>query len=530
MSASRILVVEDDAIIAMHLESTLERLGYVPLGPMASGEDALEQVAALQPDLVLMDIGLAGKLDGIATGARLREQFDLPVVYLTAHSDADTIARARATLPVGYLTKPFQETSLLTTVEIALQTQEVMRRLRASESAARAAAARETALERQLLLAQKTESLRVMAGGVAHNFNNLLMVVLVSLEQLGTQADSEAAGLVNDARRAAERAAQISGFLLSYLGQNRPNRQARSVGRELRELLPLLQIGIPGEVGIKLDEGMDDPWVTVDAAELRQVVVNLVTNAWEAIETKRGFIRISLRKIERDAQDTAVELGEPRGRGTWACLEITDEGVGMDTVTRQRMFDPFFTTKFPGRGLGLCVALGIVRANGGTIEVQSAPSQGTVARVLLPLSAPAERAAQLEAETPSTPRVRAPRAGAVLVVDDEPPVLKVTRRVLERRGHQVLTATTGPEALALLAAREKDIGCVLLDLSMQGMDGWQILSAIRLSQPDTFVIVATGYDLAQVRTEHHAERPDGWLQKPYTTVDLDAVLPRPNLQ
>jgi two-component system cell cycle sensor histidine kinase/response regulator CckA len=243
------------------------------------------------------------------------------------------------------------------------------------------------------------------------------------------------------------------------------------------------------------------------------VLVNLVTNAAEAAALGGHSVRIALR----------AQLGDPPG----ACLEVSDNGPGMDATTRERIFDPFFSTKLTGRGLGLPVSLGLVRAAGGTLEVDSEPGRGTTVRVLLPASTAEELTHQPLARAASLIR-RVPRPGAVLVVDDDPLVLKASRRALQQQGHMVVSATSGPEALSLFEAQGDRIGAAVVDLSMPGMDGWQVLAALRQRRADLFVVVVSGYDVAELCFETREVEPDRWLQKPFSSAQLTALLSQPS--
>jgi len=242
-------------------------------------------------------------------------------------------------------------------------------------------------LERSLQEAQKHESLGIMAAGIAHHFNNLLTVVLgnLDLSLRAVPVSSAARGFLEQAEQAADRAADLSRSLLTYLGQG--PREARQVdlGRSVQEILPMIESAAPAGVRFELDIRPGCPSVKVDVADLRQVVTNLVTNAFESMEGRQGTVRVTVRAAEEAAPpERAVSVGSLSGEGPWACLEVTDTGTGMDSETLNRVFDPFFTTKFTGRGLGLAVTQGIVRSCGGLIFLESEPGKGARACVLWP--------------------------------------------------------------------------------------------------------------------------------------------------
>lgn len=255
-------------------------------------------------------------------------------------------------------------------------------------------------LERRVQEAQKHESLGIMAAGIAHHFNNLLTVVLGNLD-LSLRAlppSSNVKEFLEQAEQAADRAADVSRSLLAYLGQGVRKADVVDLGRSVQEIWSFLESAVPAGVRLELDLRPGCPSVKIDAGDLRQVISNLVANAFESMEGRQGTVRITVRatQIPEEAAppDGAVSSGGLSGEGPWACLEVTDTGPGMNPETLGRVFDPFFTTKFTGRGLGLPVTLGIVRSCGGTIFLQSEPGRGTRACVMFPAAGPCELPAE----------------------------------------------------------------------------------------------------------------------------------------
>lgn len=241
-------------------------------------------------------------------------------------------------------------------------------------------------LDRRVQEAKKRESLGTMAGGIAHHFNNLLFAVLGNLDLSKTELP---AGFfsrhLEEAEKAAQRASDLSRVMLTYIGQGFRRKQRLNLVGFIQELLPEIREDLPAHARLEVDLPEKLPPVDMDPLEVRQVISNLVTNAWEAMENQAGVVRISVgatdtggARIGRNYAETSLAAG------TWVRFEVTDTGVGMDRETRSRMFDPFFTTKFTGRGLGLPVTVGIVRAYGGAVFVQSRPGRGTTVRVLFP--------------------------------------------------------------------------------------------------------------------------------------------------
>lgn len=381
------------------------------------------------------------------------------------------------------------------------------------------------ALERRIRLAEKAASLDTMAGGIAHQFNNLFTAIVGNLELAREEATPTVDVLLAEAEDAARRASTISTSMLRYLGQGARHREPRDLARCVTELLSSLCAALPANVRLELDIAADLPWATMDLGDVHAVVSNLVENAIEAAGAEGGVVRVSAGRRETLEADGEAEDALARLAGPWALLQIEDDGPGIAAEIRERVFDPFFSTKFPGRGLGLPVAQGVVRASGGLIRLESAAPRGTTVKVYLPASTAVELAAASPRTAPVSRAPRTPGPGAVLLVDDDVAVLRASQRMLERQGHRVMVASSGAEAIALYAAGADRIGVVLLDLSMPEMDGWQVLEALRRLRPDAYVVVASGYDLARIQQERREILPDAWLQKPFDATELAALLP-----
>ena len=359
-------------------------------------------------------------------------------------------------------------------------------------TAARRAEQAEASLREQLLHAQKLESLGVLAGGIAHDFNNLVAVVLGHAELMRDDLPSgHPAGESLDAiELASERAAELCGQMLAYSGRARFEVRTLDVAAEVRTLGELLRVSLPKSAHLVLELDPRPVTVEADPSQLRQVVMNLITNAADAVATSGSTIRIRTGLVHCDA---AAIAGWPLAfrravPGSYAFIEVQDDGPGMSEDTRARLFDPFFTTKTQGRGLGLATTLGIARGHGGAIEVESTPGAGARFRVLLPSSVNAAAAAV--AAPPASPRGR--RNATVLVVDDECAVRDMAATVLERAGYRVVTATDGIDALEQ-AGDGQPLDAVLLDVTMPRLDGHATLARLRVLRPGLPVILTSGY-------------------------------------
>jgi two-component system cell cycle sensor histidine kinase/response regulator CckA len=374
-------------------------------------------------------------------------------------------------------------------------------------------------LREKVLTLQKLESLASLAGGVAHDFNNLLVAVLGNAE-LARTALPEDHGVREELAQieiAARRASELSRQMLAYSGKGGFRAEALDLSGVAMEMAGLLRASLRPGVTLTIEADADLPGVTADPIQIRQVLLNLLTNASEAID---GSGRVVLRTGEVDAtreELAATYIDDDLPAGRYVFFEVEDDGVGMDEPTLRRLFDPFFTTKFTGRGLGLAASLGIVRAHRGAIGVESEPGRGARFRVLLP--AGADRAPVQVAP----PRARSERHGTghILVVDDEPFVRRTARRMLERGGYTVTTAEHGAEAIEIFWKDPKRFAAVVLDLTMPVMGGAETLQRLRAIASGIPVILCSGYSEEQVREQFGRPGLAAVVEKPFT---VDALL------
>ena len=373
-------------------------------------------------------------------------------------------------------------------------------------------------LEKKARQAQKLESLGVLAGGIAHDFNNLLVGVLGNASLLRDQLaeEPERRELIERIEEAAERAADLTRQMLAYSGRGRFVIEPIHLGSVAEEMRRLVSAAVSKRARIVLDLAQDLPAVEGDATQIRQVVMNLLTNAADALEDQDGVITLRTGVVVADRATLAagaVDDDLPTGR--YVFLEVTDTGAGMSEVVRRRMFEPFFTTKATGRGLGLAATLGIVRGHRGTIRVTSEPGCGTTTTILLPASdrpfvpPPASSAGAVRGPAPHALR------SLVLVADDEPAVLEFVRDVLRSAGADVLTARDGVECVEQFAAHADEIALVILDLTMPRMSGEEAMRALRHLRPDVRVLLSSGYNEHEANARFAAEGVAGFLQKPY---------------
>ncbi len=379
-------------------------------------------------------------------------------------------------------------------------------------------------LEAQNRQLQKSESLGVMAGAIAHHFNNLLGGVMGNLEMALEDLPRDAATVksLTAARQAARKAAEVSGQMLIYLGQTTGMHTPLDLSESCRQSLPLLQATVPKSMTLQADLPSPGPTISANANQILQVLTNLTTNAWEAIDENQGTVNLTVKMVSAADIPSAHRFPfdwQPQNV-TYACLEVTDTGCGIAEEDIDKVFDPFFSSKFAGRGLGLSVALGIVKTHNGAVTVESGVGRGSSFRVFFPVSAE-EAPRQPEKTIRPLPREG---GGTVLLVDDEEILRDMAATMLTRLGYTVLAAKDGVEAVEIFTQHQEEIRCVVSDLTMPRMNGWQTLTALRRLSPGIPVILSSGYDEAQALLGDHPERPQVFLHKPYQKSALQAAL------
>jgi PAS domain S-box-containing protein len=434
------------------------------------------------------------------------------------------------------------------------------------------------AFERRLLETQKLESLGVLAGGIAHDFNNLLMGVLgnASLALLDLPPGSPAEYSIRQIEQTARRAAELTRQMLAYTGRERFVVQTVNLNALVEEMSGLAQVSFGKGVSLRRQLDKSLPQIQADAAQIRQVVMNLVINASEAIGDAQGTITLTTGSRRLTSAYLATTYLTPDlPSGNYVYLEIADSGCGMDATTLARIFEPFFTTRFTGRGLGLSAVLGIVRGHRGALQVHSEPGRGTTftiffpttdhrppttdhrppttedrdatpSPILDPRSSNEDRGSKIEdrnasaAETLASkpnpvssnePSVvgRQPPAlsggegsvvGTVLVIEDDPSVRALAARLLKHFGYDVVIADDGYAGVAAFQDQPSAIDCVLLDMSMPHMDGWQTLQAIQRIRPDARVVLMSGHDEQEIASQFAGLTLASVLPKPFSPAML----------
>jgi signal transduction histidine kinase len=369
MTSARILIVEDERIIALHLRQQLTRLGYDVPNTVSSGDHALRRIEEAQPDLILMDINLKGKLDGIATAAAIRRSYLIPIIYLTAYSADETLARAAATNPQGYLLKPFSERELHAMIQVTLA--------RCQNERASVAA------QQRLQQERKMEALCQLAGGIADEVDDLLTALYGQLEVLGRHVVGEPvlAGPIQDAFGEAIEKERLIRRLLEFCGRRKLTPVAVSLQEQMTRVSGRLRRIVGDAIPIRVLLPNDLWQARIDPEQLAHALASLAANARAAMPDG-GTLTLEAQNaiINQASEENTTEAGR------YVLLSVSDTGTGMSHDVVERAFEPFFTTgpSGGGSGLGLSLVFGFVRQSGGHISIDSKPGSGTTVRIYLP--------------------------------------------------------------------------------------------------------------------------------------------------
>ena len=633
MNQIRILIVEDEVIIAENLSRKLKNIGYGVVGTAISGNEAVKMARKFKPNLVLMDIQLQGDLDGIETAGSIQQHLDIPVIFLTAHSDRNTVDRVKTSKPNGYILKPFEERDLETQIPLALYKHEADRRVReqrewlevtlasigdavittdadgmvtylnpVAESVTGWPAAEATGkpltevfriihedtrtpvddpvrkvlqtgatialtshpilvrpdgkevpiddsgspirdrdgrilgvvlvfrditnlkqseneretLREQLTHAQKMESVGRLAGGVAHDFNNMLGVIIGHTELAMEQVDkvSPAYEDMMEVRKAAQRSADLTRQLLAFARQQTSSPLVLDLNQTIEKMENMIRRLIGEDIEFKFISKEDLYSVKMDPSQVDQILANLCINARDAIKGV-GKIVVETQNVALD--DVYCAHHAECTPADYVMLTVSDNGSGIDKGHFKNLFEPFFTTKKigEGTGLGLSTVYGIVKQNNGHIEVYSEPGQGATFKIYLPRS--------LEGNGKTITKPLAEITGGnetILLVEDEGSIRNLVKVVLQRYGYKVLETGSPRDALAMVQEDKTPIHLVLTDVVMPEMNGWELKETLQKRLPGVKVLFMSGYTANIVADRGVLEADVEFLQKPFSKESL----------
>ncbi|MFP4490997.1 MAG: response regulator [Spirochaetaceae bacterium] len=590
-----IMIVEDEGVVALDIQRHLVKFGYEITGIHPTGEEAVEAFLQEEPDLILMDIRLQGKLDGFETAEIIKKHRLVPIVLLTAYADEKTLERAKDVQPFGYIIKPFEERELRTTIEMALYRHTLEEKLYRSEERyrsfflddlsgdfvcdshgnfiacndafaeifgykSREEAERDTLfelipnngieeelweelkskkklvlkelelirkdgspvillanivgsfdkegglkeikgylvdiskrreLETQLRQSQKLEAIGRLAGGVAHDFNNILTIILgysTMMREKLSRKETPSTTDIGGIEEAAKRASALTRQLLAFSRRQVLKPKSININKLVKNIEKMISRLIDDNIDMRLSLTSSEDLVWVDPGQMEQVLINLVVNARDAMP-KGGTITIAT-----DRKQVHKPVNSKMGmipRGEYVLLSVRDNGTGIDEKTIGHVFEPFFTTKpeEKGTGLGLSTVYGIIKQSDGYVTLDTKPGKGTTFTVYLPVS-------EESSEYPSGESIKKEKLKGderVLVVEDEDGVRRLTRHILESYGYTVYTAEDPQKALALCEELEHPLDLLITDMVMPHMNGLNLSEKLLFTFPEIKILFMSGY-------------------------------------
>ena len=496
MSAKRIMEVEDEAIVAFDIQTRLEEKRYEVPAVLATGEEAIQYAGELKPDLILMDIHLAGDVDGTQAAEEIHRLYDIPVVYLTAFSDEQTLERAKAAAPFGYMLKPFEDKKLHTTIEIALYKNQTDRE--------------KEQLEAQLSQARKMEAIGRLTAGMAYHFTNILQGIQGNIDLAMLRAPDELRPYLDSADYDTQQAAQIIKQLLAFYQ------------RENVEFQPISPESLVDEVaatcrdvfarnrrrGLEFDVQIEGELLPVsgDVSQLRQGISNLCTNARDALEalpqedtrTARILLKAEIQEITTPPQSAHGHVGT----GRFISISVSDNGIGMDAAMQEHLFEPFYSSGDieRGTGLGLSTLYTIISEHKGWLHCESELNRGTTITIFLPIIE-SDYQAESALGHPEiitsddnifdTEELRG--SEKILLIADVDRTRRVLSEMLEHHGYEVLVGFDTRDNLNLFEMAHSEVALVLIDLTGGNESARDMLAQILSIHSEARVLITTGY-------------------------------------
>jgi len=502
-SQPHVLVVDDDLIMRGAARESLAEAGFL-VSEAENGVQALQALENLRPDIILMDV-MMPEMDGFATAGAVRQLPGcemIPILIMTALDDLESINRAYEVGATDFITKPINWVILVQRVRYMTRAVRMMNE--------------QKQLEKELQQAQKLEAVATLAGGIVHDFNNLLQSIQGFSEVLlfGKKKDDPSFAILKRIMAAVHRGGMLTRQLLTYSRKIKSKKRPIHLNDHVRQAHQLLQSTIPKmiEIELRLEEGLK--MVNADSVQMEQVLMNLAINARDAMPDGGRLV------IETANVRLPEKLSETQSMSTsreGILLSVSDTGHGMDEDTMEKIFEPFFTTKAPGKGtgLGLSMVHGIVKNHCGRISCRSTPGKGTCFQIYLPAVEPVP-------EKKPADETRGYQGGneTILLVDDDENIRNTGQERLESAGYKVRTASGGEMALDVYGQKKETIHLVLLDLIMPGMGGARCLQELLQTDPGIKVVIISGYSPDDQTLQAIKSSTRGFLPKPYTGEQL----------
>jgi signal transduction histidine kinase len=532
MTKTRVMVVEDERIVALNLERRLTKLGYEISSLATSGSQALQAIERDKPDVVLMDVNIEGEIDGIETASRIPDAYNIPVIYLTAYSEEATLQRARDTRPYGFLLKPISERELHAAIQMVLERRRADTLVRESEQRQEALVQQRTAelreqiaerakVEAALRQAQKMEAIGQLTGGIAHDFNNMLQVILGSLTllqknlRLGRSQDVDR--FIDSAIGSANRAARLTQRLLAFSRRQQLSPTVVDANHLIETMADMIRQTVGETIAVNMFPAAALWAIRCDINQLESSILNLVINARDAMP-EGGRLTIETKNTSLDV-GRAAQMDLPSGN--YVCISVSDTGTGMTPDVLAQAFDPFFTTKpiGAGTGLGLSMIYGFTRQSEGHAKIDSEIDHGTTVKVYLPRFEGAQPTVKVEDLDETAP---ISDGETILVVEDDAVVRSLVVEVLQTLGYSALEAADGPSGMAILQSSQR-IDLLITDIGLPGLNGRQLADGARAHRASLKILFMTGYAESVATANGFLEPGTELITKPFA---MDALTTR----
>ncbi len=503
-----IFLIEDEAIVALDLKTNLERIGYSVIGSVPSGEEALNLLDKLKPDLIITDIKLQGDLDGIDVAEILNKKYGIPFIILSAYSDEGIIERAKHVEPYGYIIKPFGPNNLRASIEMAMYRAKMKIEV--------------NKLELQLRQSEKMKAVGTLAGGIAHDFNNILTVILgyttLINEKLllNENINSDIEGI----RTAALRANSLTKHLLAFSRKQVLNPDFVTSNFIVENISKMVARLIPENIILSVINNSESQGVFIDQSQIEQVLLNLVINAKDAMPNGGSLVLKS--EICHLTEKLLVTTGTVPA-GSYICISVKDNGTGISAEDYNHIFDPFFTTKslHKGTGLGLASVYGIIKQSGGYIDVISESGKGSEFIVYLEIS---NKSAPISDIITKEEKAGLRGTETVLVVEDDEEIRKLIVKLLNVNGYEVIESSNPGEAILLSENKEISFDLLITDVFMPLMNGKRLSDRLKEMGKHFLTVFISGYEDKKVIKLGINTNSKKYLSKPFQWMELLSIV------
>ncbi|MDA3940007.1 MAG: response regulator [Spirochaetia bacterium] len=503
-----ILIIEDEAIVALDLKTNLERIGYSVIGSTPSGEEALDLLDSLNPDLIITDIKLQGDMDGIDVAEILNEKFGIPFIILSAYSDEGIIERAKHVEPYGYIIKPFGTNNLRASIEMAMYRAKMKTEV--------------NKLEMQLRQSEKLTAVGTLAGGIAHDFNNILTIILgyttLIDEKLSLNENIETD--IEGIRTAALRANSLTKHLLAFSRKQVLNPDFVGIDIIVGNISKMVSRIIPKNISLSVVNNSESHVVYIDQAQIEQVLLNLVLNAKDAMPDGGSLVlKSDVLKLHKKLLVTTGTVP----KGDYISFSVKDSGTGISPENYNHIFDPFFTTKplHKGTGLGLASVYGIIKQSGGYIDVISESGKGALFTVYLEIS---NKSVLVSKSTVKGEKAVYRGSETILVVEDEEEIRKLIVKMLNSNGYDVIESSNPGEAILLSENKEMSFDLLITDVFMPLMNGKQLSERLKTMGKQFYTVFISGYEEKKVQNLGINTNNNEYLSKPFQWLDLLSIV------